>query len=127
MKPRIITLLTLLLFSIGIFAACGPTTGPVNTDPVETITDLKVPDNFNWKTHRDHTFRLTGYQTGLVRFVDENGIEYHRANLIQGQEYSFNLAVPAYMNRISVAFSNQEKKVNLDRQVISLSFQQSNS
>ncbi|AXJ02352.1 hypothetical protein CYPRO_3117 [Cyclonatronum proteinivorum] len=124
MKFPVYLLITALLISLGSLSACDSySPGPDTSQPVESSEDLRVPDSFDWRTQRDITFNLTGYETGLVQLVDEEGTTYHRANLIDTQEYSFRLTIPAYMKEITVRYKGHEKKLRLDQPEISHTFQ----
>lgn len=122
---------SLFIFFVAIFylAACnGPTGSGTSEQNADTpLSDLRVPSGFDWKTQTDVTFRLSGYETSAVRFVSKDGTVYHRANLIEDNEYVFKLTVPAYMQEIKVIYRGQEKTFELDRSEVVHSFTAHNS
>lgn len=124
MKSVPLPFIAALLVSFIALSACNaPAAGPDPNLPVERTQDLRVPDSFDWRTQRDISITLTGYQTGLVSLVAEDGTVYHRANLIDTQAYTFTLTVPAYMKEIKVLYNGHEQKLRLDRPSIAHTFQ----
>ncbi|MCH8487259.1 MAG: hypothetical protein LAT75_10350 [Candidatus Cyclonatronum sp.] len=123
MRPTPLLFLIGFLFSTWFILGCNaPSSGPDTTLPVERTQDLRVPDSFDWRTQRDISFTLTGYETGLMRFIAEDGTVYHQANLIDTQPYTFRLTVPAYMTEITVFYNGHEQKMRLDRPEITHTF-----
>lgn len=124
-----LSIFALLSFAFtGLMACSSPTNSAGGEqDSAVVMEDLNIPDNFDWKTQRNITFRLQGYETGMVRLLAEDGTEYHRANLIENNEYSFELTVPAYMEHITVIYRGQQKQVELNGREISHTFAPQNS
>ncbi len=82
---------------------------------IEGMEDLNIPAGFDWKTTRDINFRLTGYSTARVQIMSDDGSLLHQANLIEDQEYSFKLTIPAYKNDLKVVYKGKEVRVNATR------------
>ena len=120
---RLSTFALLSFVFMGLMACSSPTnSGGGEQDSAVLMEDLNIPDNFDWKTQREITFQLQGYETGMVRLLAEDGTEYHRANLIENSEYSFDLTVPAYMERITMVYRGQQQQVELNRPDIAHTF-----
>lgn len=115
-----------LILSLMYLAACNaPTDSGVDTgsqNNVSNMNEMDIPANFDWKTHKDINVNLRGYQSSLVRFLSEDGTVYHQARLIDNNEYSFKLSVPAYMEKITVVYLEHEKNFDLNRQEINHTF-----
>lgn len=131
MKTSYLKAFTLTVLSFAYITACNaPTDSGSASDSlndVASIEDLNIPANFDWKTQKDITFELRGYQTSSVRLVSEDGTVYHHANLIDNDVYSFELSVPAYMDKIRVMYRGQQEEFDLSRSEISHSFEPQNS
>ncbi len=129
MKTSYLKAFTVILLSFVYLTACDAPSksGGESQNTINSMEDLNIPANFDWKTQKDITFKLRGYQTGSVRFISQNGTEYHRANLIENGEYSFKLTVPAYMDHITVVYRGQQKDFNLNRSVIAHTFESQGS
>lgn len=106
-------------------SACNAPTDSGDTgsqNSVSNMGEMDIPANFDWKTHKDVDVKLRGYQSSSVRFLSEDGTVYHQARLIDNNEYSFKLTVPAYMEKIKVVYLGHEKNFDLNRQVIDHTF-----
>ena len=127
MKTSQLRAFIVIILSIAYLAACnaptdsGGDSGSQNN--VNTMGQLDIPADFDWKTHKDISFKLRGYQSSSVRFLSEDGTVYHHANLIDDNEYSFKLTVPAYMEKITVVYMGHEKKFDLNRPEIAHTFE----
>lgn len=126
MKSSKLISISIIILSFAYLTACD---APTNSDAEDTqdsinsIEDLNIPDDFDWKTQKNISFTLSGYQTGSVRIVSESGEQYHRANLFSDNAYSFELTVPAYMETIRVLYRGQEKSFELNRSEIVHNFE----
>ena len=128
MKTLYVKALTILLISLAMLTACNAPTdsGENNPESSRSMGDLNIPANFDWKTQKDITFSLVGYQTGAVRLIAEDGTVYHHANLVANNEYAFKLTVPAYMNEITAVYRGQQVEFNLNRSEIEHTFEPQN-
>lgn len=117
MKSPFLRALSLFILSFLYLTACDAPTksGADETqDAINSIEDLDIPSDFDWKTQKNIRFSLNGYQTSSVRIVSESGALYHRGNLFADTEYSFELTIPDYVERISVLYRGQEKEFELN-------------
>ena len=112
------TVVVLLAFSLSITACKSPGTSsddPGN-DPVngqKTIEDVKVPADFKWNTFNNIEFRVTGSETSAIRVVSKSGTVYHHSNLIEGNEYVFRAAIPAYERSVFLQYMGQKVEVDV--------------
>jgi hypothetical protein len=126
MKSSKLISIAIIIVSFAYLTACDAPTnsGAEDTqDVINSIEDLSIPADFDWKTEKNISFTLSGYQTSSVRIVSESGEQYHRANLFADSEYSFELTVPAYMETIRVLYRGQEKEFELNRPEIVHNFE----
>jgi hypothetical protein len=106
-------------------SACNAPTDSGETgsqNNVSNMGEMDIPANFDWKTHKDVHVKLRGYQSSAVRFLSKDGTVYHQARLIDNNEYSFKLTIPAYMEKITVVYLEHEKNFDLNRQEINHTF-----
>lgn len=125
MLTSYIKVCTFFILSGLFFAGCNSPTdsGGDVPDSSTAIEDLSVPDTFDWKTHKNIRVELQGYEAGMLRFLAEDGTEYHRGRLTERGSYQFTLTVPSYMNEITVLYRGQEKSFDLNRSAIDYSFE----
>lgn len=86
---------------------------PVEPKTPETMEQLKVPANFDWKTTRDYQFSFNASQNGLVQVMNSQNVVYQRAFLTAQQTYVMKLTLPTYEKSVKVSFAGKETTVNL--------------
>ncbi len=86
----------------------------------QSMDELRVSDSFNWKTTTDYHFTLTAGKNGIVEIRSEDGIVFHRANLISGASYKTKLAVPSYVKNLVIFHRGQMTHVELNNELIDL-------
>lgn len=79
----------------------------------ETMEQLQVPANFNWKTTKDYQFTFIASQNGLVQLVNNQNVSYQKAFLTAQEGYIMKITLPAYETSVKVIFAGKEKAVNL--------------
>ena len=123
MKTSYFKLITVVLVSFMYMTACDSPTKSGDQDEIRSIEDLVIPSSFDWKTQKEVEFNITGYQTSSVRVYSEDGTQLMRVNAFQGNEASFKVTVPAYMQTVTVVYRGQEKEFNLGSSAINHVFE----
>lgn len=80
----------------------------------DTMEQLQVPANFDWKTTRDYQITFNPVQSGLVQVVNNNNVVYQRAFLITQQSYVMKLTLPSFEKAIVVRFGGKDSALNLN-------------
>lgn len=88
----------------------------------ETMEDINVPTDFDWKTTKSLTLHFTASSDGLVELVSNTGVIYQKAFLRKGITYSMMLEIPAYEENLIARFGSQIKPIALGNEIISLRF-----
>lgn len=104
------------------FSSCKKDFTETIENTPETMEDLKVPANFDWKTTTDITVSMKSGSNGLAEVAASNGIVYHRAFLNENETYEVKLTVPAYEKRLLLRHKGMEKAFELDGSRISHTF-----
>lgn len=116
-------LLFISMFALTIvFASCKKDFTETIEQTPETMEDLKVPANFDWKTTTEVTVSMKSGVNGLAEVAAPNGIVYHRAFLKENETYEVKLTVPAYEKRIHLRHKGLDKAIELDGSRISHTF-----
>lgn len=120
MKSQIFTLV--LIGSLAIVSvSCKKemNSSPDNT----TVENIKVPDNFRWKTTSDYQISFTTSTKGIVEVLNDQGIPYQKAFLVPDRAYSMKLIVPAYEKKVYVKHGSFLREVELAAAEIYINFQ----
>lgn len=108
-KLFFITMIILLV----VFSSCKKDFPEKIENTPETMEDLKVPANFNWKTTSDIYISLKAESDGLTEVAAPNGTVYHRAFLKENETYEVKLTVPAYEKSLLLRHKGREKAIEI--------------
>lgn len=89
----------------------------------QTMNELVVPQDFDWKTTKDYQLTVTGSVTGILEIKNSQDKAYLRAYLQAGQPHTTKLCLPAYEKTIQLKLGNQNAQLELNAGAISYSFQ----
>jgi hypothetical protein len=84
------------------------------------MNDLKVSDNFNWKTTTDVIIEFSTSVNGIVKVESVGGVVYQQAFLTPSQPYSMKLVVPSYEKNIQVIFAGKVLSLELNKTKFSI-------
>ncbi|PKP29434.1 MAG: hypothetical protein CVU00_15640 [Bacteroidetes bacterium HGW-Bacteroidetes-17] len=127
---RTLLLLMGLMFII-LSTSCSKqwdTPDPIENDPqiqnteITTLSDVRVPDNFNWKTVRDVEIKISGSSNGLVEAISSKGVVYQKAYLNGSQSYTMKLTVPTYESSIQLKKDGRSEQVSISSGNVSYTF-----
>jgi len=81
---------------------------------VETMDELVVPSDFNWKTTRDYQFNVTTASNGIATITSENGnVIYLKAFITANEAYTMKIALPSYEKKVQISFKGQTEILEL--------------
>ncbi|MDA3943826.1 MAG: hypothetical protein PF694_09860 [Bacteroidetes bacterium] len=116
--------LQLLLILIVFLTASCKKDREVPVQPLpDSMEQLNVPADFDWKTTREYNFTFTSSSDGIVTVVSQNGTVFHKAMLSAGQELSVKLSLPAYLENIQVKQLGRIVERELNQNSIEINFQ----
>ncbi len=112
-----ITMITLAV----VFSSCKKDFDELQTTP-DTMEQLKVPSNFDWKTTKDVSINFAAGSNGIVEVTNGNGIAYQKAFLQADASYTMILTIPSYEKSLIAKFKGQEESIVLDSERINIQF-----
>ncbi len=94
----------------------------VQTTP-ETMNELVVPRDFDWKTTKDYQLTVTSPTGGILEIMNAQNRTYQRTYLQSGQPHTTKLCLPAYENKIELKIGNQSAQIDLNSSALNYIFQ----
>ena len=83
------------------------------TEEITALTDITVPNNFNWKTVKDIEINISSSSDGLVEAISTKGFIYQKAFLAKDQEYTMKLTIPTYESNIKLKMNDRIELLNI--------------
>jgi hypothetical protein len=119
-------LLAIALFGILMGTSCKKETAeftPVsNTEKATSTSEIKVSDNFDWKTTKEVSLNLIGYANAPVLIVDLNGNVIEKALLSTNAKYSTIISVPTTEKKVKLLYMGQEVILDLNQNELTYQF-----
>ena len=119
-------LLAIALFGILMGTSCKKETTeftPVtNTEKATSTSEIKVSDNFNWKTTQEVSLNLIGYANAPVLIVDLNGNIIEKALLSTNAQYNTIISVPTTEKKVKLLYMGQEVIIELNQSELTYQF-----
>ncbi|MEI7500786.1 MAG: hypothetical protein WCK84_10100 [Bacteroidota bacterium] len=126
MKAKIIKFAMITGLSVILLSGCRKdleVMEPVASQEKVTVMDqLKVADNFNWKTTQDVELTLTAAKKSTVIIKSATGIIYQKALLVPGEPYNSILTLPTYEKELTFVFNGKSDAVKISNKKIEHSF-----
>ena len=116
-KPTVFSIIMLLLS----LSSCRKELSPVSPED-KTIHDIQVSAGFDWKTTNDIQLTLTGNADGIIEVTNDQGIAYQKAFLSSGKPLLIKLTVPAYEDKVTLKYQDQEVILGLDSEILTYQF-----
>jgi hypothetical protein len=107
----------LLIASVALTACRKDRLEPKTPDSME---QLQVPANFDWKTTKDYKITFTAAQSGIVQLVNSNNIAYQKAFLTSQQSYVMQLTLPSFEKSVVVRFGGKDTALNLNSTMLTV-------
>jgi len=95
--------------------------GPLPGD-LKSMKDMKVPNEFSWKTFQEIEFELTASTMGVVIIQSMEGVVFEKALLMPHVPYQALLAVPTYETELSLVYNGIPHSIKITERKISYSF-----
>lgn len=123
MKNRIILLSTILIMIALSSCKKDQMIEPTPAPAIESINELKVPSDFNWKTTRDYQFSVTTASSGIATVSNEDGtVVYQKAFITANNAYQMKMALPAFETKVRLSFKGQIEVIELNSTSLSHQF-----
>jgi len=91
-------------------------------EDVTSMSQLKVADDFNWKTTQDVELDLVAGTRSTVIIKSASGVVYEKALLVPGEPYKTILTLPTYENELTFVFNGQSETIKIVNHKITNSF-----
>jgi hypothetical protein len=107
--------IAIILLLLAAFTSCRKSLDDVQAEQpaVNSMTDLKVGSDFDWKTTRDITIVVKGFVNGLVEVTSAEKVVYQRAFLRQGQPLTMKVTIPAAQDAVILQYMGQQVEMKL--------------
>jgi hypothetical protein len=116
---------TLKIFLVALFGlvALSSCQKDVIPDPApQTMNDLVISNNFNWKTTADYTLTVQGPISRVISVTSDEGAVYKKGMLMANQSLVVNLTLPSYQKTISLRYNGQVIVLPLSSNSLTYSF-----
>lgn len=119
-------LLVMALFGLLMGTSCKKETIeyiPVkNASKATTTSEMKVSDNFNWKTTQEVNLDLIGYANAPVIITRTSGEIIEKAFLATNAKYSTILSVPTTDKKVILLYMGQQVVLDLNQNKLAYQF-----
>ena len=106
-----------------LFTACKKdNNSPVNPLP-ESTEDIKVPNDFKWKTSKDVQLTVKGNADGMVQVLSSKGKVYWKVFITANQTANIGLTIPTYETNLQLKYQDQTVSLELTSDKLNHSFQ----
>lgn len=117
-----------VLFVAMLLASCGsPSSAP--NDPgnpngdINSLADVKVPQNFDWRTYSSFEFSINASQAGVLQITSpDQNVVYYAAFLNGSEAHSLNLPLPTFEKKVRAVFNGQSVQLDVTRTRITHNF-----
>jgi hypothetical protein len=118
-----IILIAITLISIVALSSCKKDLEMVQPEkPAQSMSQLKVADDFDWKTTNEIQLTLKGFVKGIVEVTSSKGVVYQRTFLQQDQPLTIKLTIPAYESSLFLNYLGQKTELKLSSDKLSHEF-----
>lgn len=127
---RLQVMLFLFVFMTLLIAGCRksiPSTDN-NTSNIDALSRLSAPEDFDWKTSRTVSLRVTGLDVlagtkNTLRVSDTLGTTvFHAVRLDMGDNYQTELLLPADLASFRISFGSISKTVSVNAQQLEFNY-----
>lgn len=126
MKTQLLKYAGIMLVLLVSFSACKKELGDVTPDAsVEKITamqDMKVSDDFSWKTIQDVDVDFAVSNTSSLIIKSAGGAIYHKALVPGGTKYQTKITLPTYEKEVTVVVNGQPTLLALEGNKLTKNF-----
>ncbi|MCG9880247.1 MAG: hypothetical protein MH472_06585 [Bacteroidia bacterium] len=95
---------------------------PAKTSNATKTADLKVSENFDWKTTQNISLTLTGYANARVQILTTQGEVIETSRLETNKSYTTVLTLPKTEKKVILSYMGQEVILDLNQNNIQYTF-----
>lgn len=115
--------IAITLISVFALSSCRKDLEMVQPEkPTQSMSQLKVTGNFDWKTTNEIQLTMKGFVKGLVEVTSSKGVVYQRIFLQQDQPLTIKLTIPAYESSLFLNYLGQKAELKLSSDKLSHEF-----
>lgn len=107
-----IILLTVLGLAV-LFSSCRKDFNEPEPKKPQTMEELTVPADFDWKTMTDFQMTVKGPANGIISVASPTGSIYQKAYLTSNQVYTMKITVPTYEKSVRLLYLGQDISLEL--------------
>lgn len=97
-------------------------TNSVNTE-LETMSDMVVSSEFNWKTTKDITLNLSGFNKDDIICINSiDGNIYQKAFVNSGDNYNTKITIPTYASELKLIYNGKTINISVSGNEINYKF-----
>lgn len=116
-------LLTVLVALMVLFVSCNKQEEePTTTMPTST-EDLKVPQDFKWKTTKDIQLTLKGAADDMVEILSPKGVTYWKVFVKANETATSYFSIPSYETALQLKYQGQTVDLKVNSEKLSYEFQ----
>lgn len=120
MKKIILVILITLPF---LFTACKKDLNQPTNPTANSTEEIKVPQDFKWKTTKDIQLNVKGNADGMVQILSSKGKVYWKVFVTANQTSRIDLNIPSYESSLQLKYQGQTVSLELTSNSLSYEFQ----
>lgn len=114
----------ILLFVIPlVFTSCKKDNNPPVNPLPDSTEEIKVPNDFKWKTSKDIQLTLKGSADGMVQILSSKGKVYWKVFIKANQTANIDLNIPTYETSLQLKYQGQTVDLELTSNSLNYVFQ----
>ena len=118
---KLVLILAILAFGL---TACQKDFDPIESPEEEnqaTMDDLKVGENFDWKTTKNVAIEVQGTKKNVIQVKSLQGDTYIKA-MMNENKFSSRLTIPSYTDEVVLTYNGLTRNVPIVDNKISFNF-----
>ncbi len=106
-----------------LFTACKKDYNPPVNPLPDSTEEIKVPNDFKWKTTKDIQLSVKGNANGMVQILSSKGKVYWKVFLTANQTSTIELNIPSYESSLQLKYQGQTVSLELTSNTLNYEFQ----
>lgn len=111
-----------LSFSTLVFASCQKDMvqeeNAIGYNQVESVEDLVVPANFDWKMTKSIKLNLSSHSDAVVQVLGENGNSLEKVFVPAEEVHEVKLNIPSHLKEVIVMFGRNKYRVPVTESIV---------
>ena len=112
-KASVLIFISLMFLMVSCNKASIKPVSTPGSKTVNSMSNLQVPANFNWKTTQSINLTITANKNNLVDVTSKDGVSYQKAFLSANKAYTMKLVIPSYTKVLNLNFMGQKVTLNI--------------